>query len=241
MEKSQHIGLMVLGAFLAVGIALGGYFIGQTMYNAKVGLNTAQVKGLAERRVEADLANWTIGFSMVTNSRANVAGLYKVAEDQQGEIIKVLKDNGFEDAEIKAGIIDYAYQELRDDNQILVDQKHILSGSVDLETGKVRQVTKARGDVNKLIAKGINIESRTPQYLFTKLNEIKPDMLKEASQNARVAAKEFAENAGVKVGRISSARQGSFEITDAGENYGNTNKIEKDVRVVTTISFYLTD
>ena len=66
-------------------------------------------------------------------------------------------------------------------------------------------------------------------------------MLKEATQNAKVAANEFAESAGAKVGRIRSARQGGFIIRDAGEEYGDTQKIEKDVRVVTTISFYLTD
>ena len=66
-------------------------------------------------------------------------------------------------------------------------------------------------------------------------------MLKEATMNARIAANEFAENAGVKVGSIQSARQGGFIIRDAGQEYGDTAKIEKDVRVVTTITFYLTD
>ena len=73
------------------------------------------------------------------------------------------------------------------------------------------------------------------------LNEIKPDMLREATKNARIAANEFAENAGVKVGGIRDARQGSFYVRDAGSDYGDTSKIEKDVRVVTTITFYLTE
>jgi hypothetical protein len=66
-------------------------------------------------------------------------------------------------------------------------------------------------------------------------------MLREATKNARIAANEFAENAGVKVGSIRSARQGGFNVRDAGEEYGDTAKIEKDVRVVTTIDFYLTE
>ena len=66
-------------------------------------------------------------------------------------------------------------------------------------------------------------------------------MLREATKNARIAASEFAENAGVDVGGIRSARQGSFVVRDAGMEYGNTTKIEKDVRVVTTITFYLTE
>jgi len=66
-------------------------------------------------------------------------------------------------------------------------------------------------------------------------------MLSEATKNARIAANEFAKNAGVKVGGIRDARQGSFYIRDVGEEYEDTKKIEKTVRVVTTITFYLTD
>jgi len=95
--------------------------------------------------------------------------------------------------------------------------------------------------VNKLIAQGINISNEAPSYRFTRLNDIKPDMLREATKNARIAANEFAESAGVSVGGIRSARQGGFNIRDAGEEYGDTKKIEKDVRVVTTVMFYLTD
>jgi hypothetical protein len=66
-------------------------------------------------------------------------------------------------------------------------------------------------------------------------------MLKEATKNARLAANEFATNAGVKVGGIRSARQGGFVIRDVGQQYGDTNKIEKEVRVVTNVTFFLTD
>ena len=66
-------------------------------------------------------------------------------------------------------------------------------------------------------------------------------MLSEATRNARIAANEFAKNAGVKVGRIRSAYQGGFSIRDVGDDYSDTGKIEKNVRVVTTIEFYLTD
>ena len=87
---------------------------------------------------------------------------------------------------------------------------------------------------------GIDISSNPPQYFFTGLNAIKPEMVREATRNARIAAGEFADNAGVRVGGIRDARQGNFVIRDAGSDYGNTAKLEKDVRVVTTITFYLT-
>ena len=241
MSKTQEAGLFFLGLFLAVGIGVGGYFISQTVVNAKMAANTAEAKGLAERRVSADRANWQVYFRIAGATRASVPGLYKQAEKNQARIVQILKDIGFNDEEIEVGLIDYHYNEYRDENQAVVDQKHTLSGSIALETDKVGLVAEARGAVNKLIAEGLSIENRAPQYHFTKLNDIKPAMLKEAAQNARIAANEFASNAGAKVGRIQSARQGSFFIRDAGAEYGDKAKIEKDVRVVTTITFYLTD
>jgi hypothetical protein len=167
--------------------------------------------------------------------------LYQQAEQHQQTIVGLLKDNGFDDNEIEKGVLDYNYQEYRDDKQQLVDQRHTLLGSISIETEKVELVGKVRAVMNKLIAQGINIQNQAPAYRFTKLNEIKPDMLREATKNARIAANEFAENAGVKVGGIRDARQGNFFVRDAGEEYGDTARIEKDVRVVTTITFYLTE
>ena len=241
MKNSSFLGLSFLGIFLAIGIAISGYFVGQTMYNAKVALNTAEAKGLAERRVKADRANWTVGFSVVGKNRGDVAKLYKTSEEHQQIIVELLKENGFEQDEIRIGIIEYYYREYRDENQKLIDQEYHLTGSVSVETQKVELISKVRAGVNKLMTQGINISNGTPAYRFTKLNDIKPDMLREATKNARIAANEFAESAGVNVGGIRSARQGGFNIRDAGEQYGDTGKIEKEVRVVTTITFFLTD
>lgn len=241
MNKESNGALFFTGLFIAIGLTLGGYFVSQTLYNAKVALNTAEAKGLAERRVTADRANWSISFYVTGESRAEIPSLYQQAEQHQQTIVGILKENGFNDSEIELGVLDYNYQEFRDDKQQLVDQRHTLVGSISVETENVELVGKVRAAMNKLIAQGINIQNQAPAYRFTKLNEIKPVMLREATKNARIAANEFAENAGVKVGGIRDARQGNFFVRDAGEEYGDTGKIEKDVRVVTTITFYLTE
>jgi uncharacterized protein len=241
MSNNNHSFNVVAAFFVAIGLAVAGYFISQTIYNSKVALNTAESKGLAERRVLSDRANWSIDFSEVGSSRGQVTSLYNLAEEHQNIIVKLLKDNGFGDDEIKIGVINYNYREYRDDNQKLVDQKHILVGTISVETEKVNKIAEVRGKVNKLIVQGINLENHQPQYYFTKLNEIKPEMLSEATKNARAAANEFAKNADVEVGGIRTALQGGFYIRDAGEEYGDSRKIEKDIRVVTTITFYLTE
>lgn len=237
----DRLNLSLASLLLACGVAVGGYFIGQTLYNSKVGINTAEVKGLAERRVAADRAYWKIQYTVTGKGSADRSRLYEKSESDQARIVDLLVKSGFEASEIKPGVIDYEKKEFRDESQRLVEETAVLVGSIDVETGKVKLVSEVRAKLNKLIAQGLDIRNNPPAYHFTRLNEIKPAMVKEATTNARVAANEFAANAGVKVGGIRDAQQGGFIIRDVGEEYGDAKSIEKDVRLVTTITFYLTD
>ncbi len=233
---------LAFAAFLmALGIALAGYFVSQTLYKSKVALNTAEVKGLAERRVMADRAYWSIQYTVAGKEKSEIPDLYEASNSDQEKIVALLLESGFSQSEIKPGVINYIKQEFRDENQNLVEEKHVLIGEIEVETEQVQLVAEGRANLNTLIAQGLDVQNNAPAYHFTRLNDIKPEMLKEATKNARIAANEFAENAGVEVGGIRSARQGGFVIRDVGENYGDTKKIEKDVRVVTNITFFLTD
>ncbi|MEM7077501.1 MAG: SIMPL domain-containing protein [Pseudomonadota bacterium] len=226
---------------IALGITSAGFFMSQTLYNSRVGINTAEVKGLAERRVKSDRAYWIIGYVVTGQADASTTELYERSTADRNKLVDLLKRSGFDDAEIGLGIVDYQRREYRNEDQALVDTKQILSGSVEIETDQVDLVAEARSRLNELISAGVDIRNNPPAYHFTGLNEIKPQMVKEATTNARAAATEFAENAGVQVGGIRTARQGGFVIRDVGERYGDTAKIDKEVRVVTTIDFYLVD
>jgi len=206
--------LIISCLLLATGISMAGYFISNTLYKSRVALNTVTVKGLAE---------------------------YKQAENNKDQILKSLEKGGITQSEITIGTIKYSSDEFRNDDKELVDQRHYLTGTIEIETTRVPIVGKVRPTINELMIQGIDLSNFSPKYRFTKLNEIKPDMLQEATKNARIAAAEFATHSGSKIGRIRSARQGGFTIVDVGENYGDTNKIKKEVRVVTTSEFYLED
>ena len=110
-----------------------------------------------------------------------------------------------------------------------------------MTTPDVQAVYAASQKTGELIASGLLLTESQPRYLFTGLNAIKPDMLREAAQNARLAGDEFAKNAGVSVGSIRTAQQGGFEIrdADAGEYGSDDRAIDKNVRVVTNVTFYL--
>lgn len=241
MNNISRLELLLASLALSLALAAAGYFVGQTLYNAKVGINTAEVKGLAERRVEADRAFWKIEYTVTGTGAVDMSKLYEQSEAAQERIIALLLESSFEKSEISPGIIDYQKQEFRGEDQKLVEEKYLLVGSIDVETSKVKLVSEVRSKMNKLIAQGLDIKNNAPVYHFTKLNNIKPEMVKEATTNARIAANEFAANAGVKVGGIRDAQQGGFIIRDVGEEYGDTKSVDKEVRLVTTITFYLTE
>ena len=240
MELKNH-NLTLPALVIAMGIAAAGFFVSETLYKSKVALNTAEVKGLAERRVEADTAYWSIGYTVSGNHDSKISTLYQKSKLDQEKIINLLKESGFSHLEVTPGVINYKKKEYRDENQKLVETEHLLIGEIDVQTQKVKLVSQVRAKLNTLIAQGLSVQNNPPSYYFTKLNEIKPEMLKEATQNARLAANEFATHAGVSVGGIRSARQGGFVIRDRGQDYGDTRKIEKDVRVVTRVTFFLTE
>ena len=144
MSEKKHL---TISAFLiAVGIAASGYFISETLYKSKIALNTADVKGLAERRVQSDKAYWSIQYSVVGNSKSELAKLYTSSEADQQKIIHLLKESGFSDAEIKPGVLNYRKQEFRDENQKLVEEKHFLVGEYIIKNDKT--INEILGNAN---------------------------------------------------------------------------------------------
>jgi hypothetical protein len=105
----------------------------------------------------------------------------------------------------------------------------------------VPAVKTAAEKAGELIGKGIVLVGenygRTTEFLFTGLNDIKPAMIQEATKNAHTAAEQFAKDSGSKVGKIKNASQGLFTITDRDMNTPD----KKNVRVVTTVEYYLND
>lgn len=236
---SHYSGAALVAAALALGggIAGGGYFVSQTMVNREH-VNTADVKGLSERMVTADQAIWQIGFKV---ANADLKAGYGDVETSAGVIRAFLARNGFEGAAVAAGQTSVSENEFRDSNGVLTEKRYDIVSTITVTSANVKAVDAAYQKLGELIAQGLLLTDSQPRYLFTGLNTVKPDMLREATENARIAAGEFAKNAGIKVGSIRSATQGGFEVRDlnSGEYGTDDRSIDKQVRVVTTVTFYL--
>jgi len=243
MEQQMHekgrSPAFVLGAFVCIGLALLGYFISGGVTRIKALDRTISVKGLSEREVPADIAIWPIKFSEADNDLNN---LYSTIQRKNSLIIEFLKKHGFTEKEIftsAPAIRDRQAQEYGESDKA----KYRYSGAsaISVYTGKVdavRNTMQKLVDLGKLgiAISGEDYASKT-NFLFTKLNDIKPQMIEEATKNAREVAEKFAKDSKSKLGKIKTASQGQFSIEDRDSN---TPYIKK-VRVVSTVEYYLSD
>lgn len=233
---------MLCSFMLSIGIALGGFFPGYYYYRAKSDANFVTVKGLAEMDVKADLGVWDIKYVVTGNDLA--VSQSKMAS-QQEIITSFLKKLGFNDNEIiaqRTETNDLMANPYRSDSQNSF--RYILTQSIQVKSTDVDLIEKAVNSTGILISKGIVFDNNSympVSYIFTKINDIKPQMLEAATKNAMAAANEFAKSSNTKVGKIRKANQGVFSILPREQTANATemNRIEKKVRVVSTIEYYL--
>lgn len=227
---------------LALGIALGGFFPGYYYYQAKINANSVTVKGLAEMDVKADLAIWNLRF--VITSDDLTAAQQKITA-QRNVIYKFLTEQGFKPEEISDGRIetnDLMANPYRSNTDMT--SRFIVNQTVTVRSANVELVDKAVRQNGDLVAAGIILDNQygSPvSYIFTGLNQIKPQMLEQATKNAAAAAAEFAKASDSKVGNIRHASQGVFSILprEQGGNESEAQSIDKTVRVVSTVEYWL--
>jgi len=239
MNNKRVIEASILGVLLCAGMVLLGYFLSTGALRVKGLDRTVTVKGLSEREVPSDVAIWPIRFSEAEN---DLGSLYALVERHTGAILDFLKSNGFSEDEISVSppaIVDRQAQGYVDANKVKF--RFASNSTITVYTGKVDTARQAMSKLIELGKQGIVIgaqeyETKT-EYLYTKLNTIKPEMVEEATRTARQVAEKFAKDSNSRLGKIKTAQQGQFTITDRDSS---TPHIKK-VRVVSTVEYYLSD
>ncbi len=226
----------ILGALLALGMLLGGMQVKSAVSAWRKADRVVTVKGLAEREVKADLALWPLSYSVSANSLETLQSQQSKAESK---IRAFLTRNGFAQKDMSSAqpqVTDMWSQYSGNKPQ----ERYRADAVVLLRTAQVDLVKTVMPKTSELVKEGVLLSSNyeyRPQFLFTGLNAIKPEMIAEATKDARRAAEQFAEDSGSRVGKIRSAQQGYFSIEDL-DSY--TPDIKK-VRVVTTVDYYVQD
>lgn len=219
---------------LTIGLIIGGYLLGDGLLRAREADRSVTVRGLAERDVTADLATWTIAYSAQS---ANLSEAQNDIDRDTDAIRAFFKELGFEAEALQPTGANVSQYSNYGNTTYTIRQR------LSLRTNDIRKAQAAVARQFDLIKRGVVLEDGSGMsYTFTKLNEIKPEMVAEATKDAREAAGQFAEDSGTDVGSIKSATQGYFSIDSRdgdGGGYGVSDTPYKKVRVVTTVDFYL--
>lgn len=219
---------------LSIGLILGGFLLGDGLVRAKDADRSVTVRGLAEREVIADLATWTISYSSTASDLQSAQA--EVDADSKA-ISAFFKDVGFPADALEPTGVNVNYYSDQGAPQYTVRQR------MTLRTSDVELAQKAAKRQVELVRRGVVLEEGSGMaYTFTKLDAIKPEMVAEATKDARAAAEKFAQDSGAGVGKIRQATQGYFSIEGRdGESggWGVNDTPHKKVRVVTTVDFSL--
>lgn len=240
---------IIAGFLVALGLVIGGWALGSQIKATRLSDRYVTVKGLVERKVKSDLAIWPISYKEAGDDLPSVSG--KTEADRK-VILDFLDAQGIKPDEIEQGqirVVDTQAQEYGGGNR--APHRYTVEQQITVRSTRVDPIAGAAQKTMLLLQKGIVLNADRGlgvTYKFTGLNSIKPDMITEATRNARAAADRFAADSGSQVGSIRQANQGVFSILAADEassqpneygGYGADSSLMKTVRVVTSVDYYL--
>ena len=199
---------------------------------------TVNVKGLSEMEVPADKVTWPLVYKEIGN---NLQDLYVRINRNNKTLVAYPISNGISEKEIAINDPEIIHISAERYSTTPAPYRYNVTSVITVSSTKVDLVRKLIADQGELLKQGIAITGGEYRYntvySFAGLNDIKPKMIEEATRNARAAAMKFAQDSGSKLGKIKNASQGQFSISDRDEN----TPYIKNVRVVTTVNYYLKD
>ena len=221
---------------LAIGLGLMGKCIGSGIESIAERDRAVSVRGLAEKEVKADHVIWPLVYRITGN---HLNGLYDEIGTKNQKIIDFLVSNGISKEEITTTAPNIIDKETNAYNSDYKGDRYNVSSILTVSTRQVDKVLELIPRIGELLKSGIAVVTNdyetNIQFEFTSLNDIKPQMIEEATRNAREAAEKFATDSDSKLGKIQSATQGLFSITDRDRYTPHI----KNVRVVTSVKYSL--
>lgn len=223
-------------AIIAVGMAFMGMTIRNGIVTFKDRDRTVAVKGLCEREVKADKVTWSLTYKEIGN---DPSAMYDLLEQKNRKVVAFLKSAGIKDDEISINPAEIADRQADNYGNEIMNYRYKAKSVITVTSNNIDQVRQLMRRQAELMKQGIAIVSEeysnNVTYEFTGLNRIKPEMVQEATKNARATAQKFADDSGSKLGDIRSAQQGQFSI----ENRDNNTPYIKRIRVVNTMEYAL--
>jgi hypothetical protein len=240
--SNERSGVFAAGLALAIGLVLGSAIFSWGFMRSKKGDQTITVTGSARKRIRSDLVIWKAGVSYQSAvlSDAYRALAESVPRVKAYMISKGIAENQITISSISSQTLHAKSNDGEDTGQVT---GYSLKQELEVRSNDVDKVAKIAREATELINQGILIESMPPEYHYTKLGDLKIEMLADAAKDAQLRAKKIAESTGSSIGSVRSARMGVLQITPAdsnevsGEGMNDTSALEKDITAVVNISF----
>ena len=232
MEKGRFFS----GLFIMAGLIVLGLMMPKAVEKYRSYDRTVNVKGLCEREVMADKVIWPVVYRVMAN---DIQSVYDQTDRNNAEIVGFLKSGGIDASEITVSVPEISDKYATEYGSNDRAYRYIAKNVVTVCTSDVEKVMELMSRQSELLKKGIvsggNDWENQVEFKYEGLNGIKPEMIEEATKNAREAAEKFAKDSGSRLGKIRTANQGTFTI----ENRDSNTPYIKKVRVVTSVTYYL--
>ncbi|MDD5428480.1 MAG: SIMPL domain-containing protein [Candidatus Omnitrophica bacterium] len=240
LKNSQIIilGICIAAAVIASSVILSGGFL-KVMKFTREQIN---VTGSATKEIRSDYIVWRGEFK---RREANLKAAYKLLKEDLDEVKAYLVSKGVTEPEtdISQVITETVYKKNKEGNDTNDIQGYCLTQAVEIRSNDVDKIDTVSRESTELIDRGIQFTSFAPEYFYTKLDDLKIEMLAKATENAKARAANMAKATGNRIGFMRSARMGVFQITPATStdvsDYGvnDTTSLDKKVMAVVTVSF----
>lgn len=228
---------MVKSAVFGVFLVMAAWVLGTQVASIRTADRTVQVRGAAELPVKADLATWSLGLSSSGN---DLVAAQRELSASTGKIREFLTRYGIQADEVENQSLTVNDADANPYNSNRSGPRFTVSGGVTVRTGNLDGIAKAKNALGDLVSGGVILtNSFGPNYAFTKLNEAKPQLVAQATREARKAAEQFAKDSGAAVGGIRRAQQGSVQILGRDSFMSEGEQPNKVLRVVTTVDYDL--
>jgi hypothetical protein len=241
----DRYGRFQLGVALALGLIAATVVGSRALVRVKSEDQTIQVTGSAKRRIRSDLVIWSATVSYKSDT---MAGAYKSLAAATPKVVDYLKHKGIAATEIVVDSISTKPMHAHDKEGRELEETitgYTMSQTVEVKSNDVDRVTEVSRAATELINQGIPIDSAAPEYHYTRLGELKIQMLHEAAKDTRVRAEQIAQATRAKLGPLRSAKMGVMQINPAdstetsSEGNNDTSTLDKDVIAVVTSNFQL--
>ena len=242
MENSNKSSIFRASIVIGIALVIMSLVVSYALYSMRAMDNVVSVVGSAKQSVTSDKANWTVSFMRRTTLSNAKDGYNQMADD-----LKTVKEffikNGFKEDDLTVSTV--LMNEIYDSDKIDGVKKYDLVQNVSISSDDVKKVDSMSKRTNELVNNGVNLLPQNPQYYYSKLSDLKVNLLPEALKDAKARANAIVDLSGGKISKIKSASSGVVQVLSPGSqevsDYGtyDTSSIDKDVMVTVRASFQI--